>query len=49
MKTLETKMPFCKSVSHWAPLWVLAFGIFLAARARLVPTVLAKSIYEPYT
>ena len=26
-----------------------AFGIFLAARAWLVPTVLAQSTYEPYT
>ena len=33
MKTIETKMPFCKSVSRWATLWVLAFGIFLAALA----------------
>jgi Tol biopolymer transport system component len=30
MKTIETKMRFCKSVSRWASLWLLAFGIFLA-------------------
>jgi len=31
MKTIETKMPFCKSVSRWATWWVLAFGILLGA------------------
>jgi hypothetical protein len=49
LKAIETKMPFCKSVSRWSTLWLLAFGIFLAARAWLVPTVLAQSTYEPYT
>ena len=49
MKIIETKMPICKPVSRWAALWLLAFGIFLPARAWLVPTVLAQSTYEPYT
>ena len=49
MKTIETKMPFCRSVSRWATLWVLTFWIFLAAQAWLVPTLLAQSTYEPYT
>src|SRR5437867_2710903 len=49
MKTIETKMPFFKSVSRRATLWLLAFGIFLAVRAWLVPTLLAQSTYEPYT
>ena len=50
MKTIETKMPFCKSVSRWARLWMLAFGILLAAHAWLAPAVRAQwENYEPYT
>jgi len=37
MKTIETKLLFCKSVSRWARLMVLAFGIFLTAHAWLMP------------
>ncbi len=48
MKTIETKMPFCTSVSRWARLWVLAFAMLLAAYARPGPTVWAQSIYESY-
>src|SRR5438552_18686404 len=49
MKTIETKMPFCKSVSRWAGLWLLALGIFVVTRVWMAPRALAQSTYEPYT
>src|SRR6266566_4759941 len=49
MKTIETEMPFCKSLSSWVRLRVLGFAMFLAAHAWLAPKVWAQSTYEPST
>src|SRR5437867_1850435 len=48
MKTIDTKMPFGKSVPRWAALWLLMFALFAAPRVWLRSTVLAQTS-EPYT
>ena len=46
MKTIKTRMSFCNSVSRWATLCVLVFGIFLAAwpGASITPAATADAV-----